>query len=69
MRAVFDLIVRQHPAFTQFKVQDGNWGWAAKIPGAPRTYEVTASRTLAGLLAAAGWKVARILSSKARRSG
>lgn len=68
MRAVFDLIVRQHPAFTQFRVEDGNWGWAAKVPDAPRKYEVTASRTLGGLAATAGWKVARILFSKARRS-
>src|SRR5438552_9337840 len=68
MRAVFDLIVRQHPAFTQFKVQDGNWGWAAKVPDAPRRYEVTASRTLGGLAAAAGWKMARILFSKTGRS-
>jgi predicted O-methyltransferase YrrM len=68
MRAVFDLIVRQHPSFTQFKVQDGNWGWAAKIPAAPRKYEVTASRTLGGLVAAGGWKAARILFSKTRRS-
>jgi len=69
MRAVFDLIVRQHPAFTQFRVEDGNWGWAAKLPNAPRKYEVTASRTLGGLAAAAAWKAARILFSKTRRPG
>jgi predicted O-methyltransferase YrrM len=67
MRAVFDLIVRQHPAFTQFKVEDGNWGWAGKIPDTPRTYQVVASRTVGGLLATGGWKVARTLSSKTRR--
>jgi predicted O-methyltransferase YrrM len=67
MRAVFDLIVRQHPAFTQFKVEDGNWGWAGKIPHAPRRYEVTASRTLGGLTTALGWKMARIVFSKTRR--
>lgn len=68
MRAVFDLIVRQHPNFSQFKLQDGNWGWAAKNPGAPRRYEVTSSRSVAGLVATAGWKVARIAFSQARRA-
>jgi predicted O-methyltransferase YrrM len=67
MRAVFDLIVRQHPSFTQFRVQDANWGWAAKSPNAPRRYDVTSTRSTAGLVAMAGWKLARIASSKARR--
>lgn len=67
MRAVFDLIVRQHPSFTQFKVQDANWGWAQKNPDAPRRYEVTATRSIAGLFAIAGWKLARIVASQARR--
>lgn len=67
IRAVFDLIVRQHPSFTQFRVQDANWGWAAKSPNAPRRYEVTSTRSAAGLLALAGWKLARIVSSRARR--
>ena len=67
MRAVFDLIVRQHPSFTQFKIQDGNWGWAGKIPDAQRTYEVVATRSVAGLAASAGWRVARAISSLARR--
>jgi len=69
MRAVFDLIVRQHPSFTQFRRQDGNWGWAAKRPDVPRRYEVTSTRTLAGLVADAGWKIARITFSSARRAG
>src|SRR6266566_3570376 len=36
MRAVFDLILRQHSSFTQFRVEDGNWGWAQKSPARPR---------------------------------
>jgi predicted O-methyltransferase YrrM len=59
MRAVFDLLVRQHPSFTQFRVEDGNWGWAQKAPGESRKYEVTTSRTVGGTLASAGWKLAR----------
>ena len=36
LRAVFDLIVAQHPSFTELKVQDEWWGWARKAPGEPR---------------------------------
>jgi predicted O-methyltransferase YrrM len=67
MRAVFDLIVRQHPSFTQFRIEDGNWGWAGKITDAARRYELATSRSLTGLLASAGWKLARIGYARTRR--
>src|SRR5215210_3206336 len=51
LRAVFDLIVAQHPSFTQLRVQDEWWGWARKAPGEPRTYRVETSRPLGALLA------------------
>jgi predicted O-methyltransferase YrrM len=31
---VFELLVQQHPDYAEFKVQDDNWGWAQKTPGA-----------------------------------
>jgi predicted O-methyltransferase YrrM len=68
MRTVFDLLVRQHPSFTQFRVENGNWGWAQKAPGRPRHYEVTASKSIAGLLASSGWKFARFGSTLLRGS-
>ena len=40
LRAVFDLIVAQHPSFTELRVQDEWWGWARKAPGAPRRLTV-----------------------------
>jgi predicted O-methyltransferase YrrM len=49
MRLVFDLLVRQHPSFTTFRVEDGAWGWARKAPGAPRTYELRSTKTATGL--------------------
>jgi predicted O-methyltransferase YrrM len=64
LRAVFDLLVRQHPNFTEFRVQDGNWGWAHKSPGSPRRYEVETSRSLTGMLAVGAWKVARTLTAR-----
>jgi predicted O-methyltransferase YrrM len=36
LAAVFELIVKPHPAFTEFVVQDGWWAWARKAPGEPR---------------------------------
>ncbi len=66
MRAVFDLLVRQHPSFTQFRVENGNWGWAQKSPLRPRRYEVTASRSVGGALASGGWKAARLGSTLVR---
>jgi predicted O-methyltransferase YrrM len=46
VRAVFDLIVRQHPAFTECREEDGWWGWAHKAPGRARRYELVRSTSL-----------------------
>ena len=53
LRAVFDLIVAQHPSFTEVRVQDEWWGWARKAPGEPRRYSVETSRPLGALAAGA----------------
>jgi predicted O-methyltransferase YrrM len=58
LRAVFDLIVAQHPAFTELRVQDEWWGWARKAPGAPRRYRLETSRPL-GALAGGALRTAR----------
>jgi predicted O-methyltransferase YrrM len=63
LRAVFDLIVAQHPAFTELRRQDEWWGWARKAPGAPRRYAVETSRPLSALAAGAARRAVR----KARR--
>jgi predicted O-methyltransferase YrrM len=68
VRAIFDLLLRQHPNFTEFVVQDGNWGWAHKSPSTTRRYEVTTSRSLPGMAAVAAWKMGRWVSAR-RRSG
>jgi predicted O-methyltransferase YrrM len=65
MRAVFDLIVRPHPSFTETRVENDWWGWAHKDPTAPlRHLEVTRRRPL-GYLAHAG--LARIGGRRPRR--
>jgi predicted O-methyltransferase YrrM len=51
LRAVFDLVVRQHPAFTDCVVEDEWYGWARKQPGAPRRYELRTSRPIGALVA------------------
>jgi predicted O-methyltransferase YrrM len=59
LRAVFDLIVAQHPSFTELRREDEWWGWARKNPGAPRTYSVTTSQSLPALLTNTARKAAR----------
>ena len=58
LRAVFDLIVAQHPSFTELRVQDEWWGWARKAPGAPRRYALETSRPL-GAVAGGALRTAR----------
>jgi predicted O-methyltransferase YrrM len=46
LRAVFDLIVKQHPSFTELRVEDGWWGWARKAPGERRRLTIETRRSL-----------------------
>jgi predicted O-methyltransferase YrrM len=68
LRAVFDLIVAQHPSFTELRVQDEWWGWARKAPGEPRRYRLETSRPLGALAAGAARKAIRRLRAR-RRTG
>jgi predicted O-methyltransferase YrrM len=52
LRAVFDLVVRGLPGFTQFRIADEWFGWAQKSPDAPRRLELTTSRSPGALIAA-----------------
>jgi predicted O-methyltransferase YrrM len=45
LRAVFDLIVVPHPAFSEMRIQDDWWGWARKVPGAPKTLRIEYQRS------------------------
>ena len=50
LRAVFELVVKQHPAFTRFIVEDEWFGWAQKGQGG-RRFELATSRPLGALVA------------------
>ena len=50
LRAVFELIVKQHPSFTRFRREDEWYGWAQKLPGTERRYELATSRPLSAVL-------------------
>jgi predicted O-methyltransferase YrrM len=52
VRAVFELIVKQHPAFTELRIQDEWWGWARKQPGQPRRLTIDTTRSLSSYLLA-----------------
>src|ERR671930_435874 len=69
LRAVFDLIVTQHPSFTELKLQDEWWGWARKAPGEPRRYTLETSRPLGALAAGAARRAVRRLRAARRRAG
>ena len=59
LRAVFELIVRQHPSFTETRIQDEWWGWARKAPGEPRKHSVEVSRPLGAVVGGAVRKAGR----------
>ncbi len=67
LRAVFDLIVAQHPSFTELRVQDEWWGWARKAPEEPRRYTLETSRPLGALAAGAARKALRRARNARRR--
>jgi predicted O-methyltransferase YrrM len=50
LRAVFELIVKQHPSFSRLQVEDEWYGWAQKLPGRARRYELTTSRPLGAVV-------------------
>jgi predicted O-methyltransferase YrrM len=52
LRAVFELIVKQHPSFTRLVREDEWYGWAQKLPGSERQYKLANSRPLSVLLLA-----------------
>jgi predicted O-methyltransferase YrrM len=49
MRKVFDLLLRQHPDFDEFVVEDDDWGWAHKGSG-PRNYTLITNRSLRAMV-------------------
>jgi predicted O-methyltransferase YrrM len=67
LRAVFDLIVAQHPSFTDVRIQDEWWGWAHKAPGEPRRYSVETSRPLGALVTGSLRRLKRRAQQRLRR--
>ena len=49
--AGFELIVKQHPSFSDIIREDAWYGWAQKQPGQPRSYRLSSSRPLGALIA------------------
>ena len=57
--AVFELLVKPHPSFTNLIREDAWYGWAQKLPGAPRRYSLGSSRPLGAIVAGELRRVAR----------
>jgi predicted O-methyltransferase YrrM len=68
LRAVFELVVAQHPSFTELRVQDEWWGWARKAPGEPRRLTLETSRPLGALAAGSARKLVRRLRRRLAQS-
>jgi predicted O-methyltransferase YrrM len=68
LRAVFELIVAQHPSFTELRVQDEWWGWARKAPGEPRSLTLETSRPLGVVAAGAARRLVRAARRRIRKS-
>jgi len=45
MQAVFNIVVRTHPSFTLTRIENDEWGWAKKDPGAERRIEFVLTTT------------------------
>ncbi|MCW2996734.1 MAG: hypothetical protein JWN65_283 [Solirubrobacterales bacterium] len=67
VREIFDVLLRPHPSFTQFRVDHETWGWAQKAPGEPRRLVVEELRVERGILAQRAIRAARRLRLAARR--
>jgi predicted O-methyltransferase YrrM len=65
MSAVFELIVKQHPSFTQFRVED-EWGWAQKAAGKPRRLEIESKTSAQALVIRQLRRWKRALKSRVR---
>jgi predicted O-methyltransferase YrrM len=52
MGLVFDLLIRPHPEFANFRIEDGDWGWAQKRGDGPRAVAGIAELTGAELTGA-----------------
>jgi len=50
IRGVFELIVKPHPAFSDFRIEDEGWAWARKSAAEPRRLSLQVSRSLPSVL-------------------
>jgi predicted O-methyltransferase YrrM len=66
VRAIFELIVAQHPSFTDLRVQDEWWGWARKAPGEPRRYTLETSKPLGAVMGGAARRALRAWRKRRR---
>lgn len=70
MRAVFELIVKQHPSFAELRIEDEDWGWAHKDPGAPRRLSIETTRSPSAYLTIALRRAVRqVRLVRVRRAG
>jgi predicted O-methyltransferase YrrM len=67
LRAVFELLVMQHPSFTQFRIEDDWWGWAQKRPGTQRSLHVDVTRSWSSYFVSALRRVLQTIDARGAR--
>jgi predicted O-methyltransferase YrrM len=66
VQAVYDLIVKQNPVFTEFRDEDGHWGWAKKAPGQPRKLTLETTERLSDVVTRKALGAIRAVRSRKR---
>lgn len=59
VREIFDVLLRPHPAFGEFRIENETWGWARKVPGAARTLTLERTTVERSILAERALRAAR----------
>jgi predicted O-methyltransferase YrrM len=67
VRAVFDLVLEQHPSFSEFRIQDERWGWAQKGPGEARHLVIETSMSFRAVIVSRVRRVERAIRRSRRR--
>jgi len=59
VRLIFDVLVKQHPEFSGFMIEDDEWAWAQKARADVRTLQLETTKSFRSVLVSASRRLAR----------